>query len=120
MDKVACEPADNAEDYGLTAPAEMQALAVAASRVAGSEFVGVDVIEHLPTGRLYLLEANFPCYFPQAEEFGLADVSGAMLDHLIAKRAASQFVEPNPSAAQDHSPRCSPDRFSAKRSTLAA
>ena len=44
----------------------------------------VDVLEH-PSGRLYLLEANSPCYFPQAEEYG-ADVAGALLEYLLSQR----------------------------------
>ena len=76
------EPSGSPDDYGLTPPADMAALAVRASHVAGSAFAGVDVLEH-PSGRLYVLEANSPCYFPQAETWGKADVAGAMVDHLI-------------------------------------
>jgi hypothetical protein len=48
------------------------------------EFGGVDVLEH-PSGRLYLLESNFPCYFATPQEIVGTDVAGAMLDHLIEK-----------------------------------
>jgi hypothetical protein len=79
-------PSDQREDYGLTAPPEMAALAVRATAVAGTRFAGVDILVH-PSGRLYVLEANFPCYFPQAEKFGAADVSGAILAYLLAQAA---------------------------------
>ena len=38
-----------------------------------------------PTGRLYLLESNFPCYFATPQEAVGTDVAGAMLDFLIEK-----------------------------------
>lgn len=78
------EPSGSPDDYGLTPDADMAAIAVRAARVAGTHFAGVDVIEH-PSGRLYVLEANFPCYFPQAESWGLADVGGAMVDWLLER-----------------------------------
>lgn len=76
----AADPAD------FTAPVrpEMAALAVNAVAALHYEHGGVDVLEH-PTGRLYLLESNFPCYFATPQEVIGTDVSGAMLDHLIAK-----------------------------------
>ncbi|MEZ4269851.1 MAG: hypothetical protein R3F39_26120, partial [Myxococcota bacterium] len=82
------EPAANPADYGLTPTPEMADLAVRATAVAGTRFAGVDVLEH-PSGRLYLLEANFPCYFPQGESFGAADVSGAIVRFLLAQRDAA-------------------------------
>lgn len=78
------EPSGSPDDYGLTPDPEMAALAVRAARVAGSAFAGVDVLEH-PSGRLYVLEANSPCYFPQAEAWGKADVAGAMIDWLAGE-----------------------------------
>ncbi|GMV44467.1 MAG: hypothetical protein AMXMBFR64_61830 [Myxococcales bacterium] len=76
------EPSDSPDDYGLAPPPDMEELAVRASHVAGSAFAGVDILEH-PSGRLYVLEANSPCYFPQAEDHGKADVAGAMVDWLL-------------------------------------
>jgi hypothetical protein len=72
-------------DYSTSIPVELAELAVAAVRVLRLEFGGVDILEH-ESGRLYLLEANFPCYFAQADLIGGADVAGAMLDHLVEKR----------------------------------
>jgi hypothetical protein len=43
----------------------------------------VDVLQH-PSGRFYLLEANFPCYFGHAQENG-QDIAGAIVDHLLDK-----------------------------------
>jgi|UPI000831D347 hypothetical protein len=77
--------ADRPEDYVAAIPAQLAELAVAAVRLLRLEFGGVDILEHA-SGRLYLLEANFPCYFAPADQIGGADIAGAMLDHLIKKR----------------------------------
>ena len=83
-------PSGDAEDYGLEAPPDLAAVAVEATRVLGVAFAGVDVLVH-PSGRAYLLEANSPCYFPQAEAFGSVNVAGAMVEHLlILRRSISQ------------------------------
>lgn len=79
-------PSNDPADYEVPAPSARTALAVAAARAIRREFAGVDVLEH-DSGRLYLLEANFPCYFPQAQEVGGIDVAGAMVEHLRAKSA---------------------------------
>lgn len=73
-------PSDDAADYGIALDAEVAEVAVAAAHTLGTDFAGVDVLTH-ESGRLYVLEANFPCYFPQAERFG-AEVALAMVDHL--------------------------------------
>lgn len=74
-------PSDDPGDYDIEISAEQADLAVAATHVVGYAFAGVDLLVD-PDGGLWLLEANFPCYFPQAEDFG-ADVAGAMVDHLL-------------------------------------
>jgi len=48
------------------------------------ELGGVDILEHA-SGRRYLLEANFPCYFALPETIAGVDVSGALIEHLVAK-----------------------------------
>jgi glutathione synthase/RimK-type ligase-like ATP-grasp enzyme len=48
------------------------------------EFAGVDVPED-PGGRPWVLQANFPCYFPQAQLVAGVDVAGAMVEFLVAK-----------------------------------
>lgn len=75
---------DDARFIQVGAPAELAAIAVAAVRTLGNEMGGVDLLWHR-SGRVYLLEANFPCYFAPAEELAGIDVAGAMLDHLMAK-----------------------------------
>jgi biotin carboxylase len=71
-------------DYHAPAPPGAAALAVAACKALRLAHAGVDVLAH-ESGRLYLLEANFPCYFAQAQLVGGADVAGAMLDWLLAR-----------------------------------
>lgn len=75
-------PSSDAADYGTSAPAAVEAAALAATAALRLEFAGVDVLEH-PSGRVYVLEANSPCYHPQAEHYGV-DVAGPMVDHLVA------------------------------------
>jgi hypothetical protein len=75
---------DDPADYTAEPSQALGALAVKAARALRLEFAGVDVLEHA-SGRLYVLEANFPCYFPQAQLVAGIDIAGAMLDHLIAK-----------------------------------
>jgi hypothetical protein len=65
-------------------PAAMAELAIRAVKVLGLEFGGVDILEH-PSGRNYVLESNFPCFFGQPQIVAGIDVAGAMLDYLIAK-----------------------------------
>ncbi len=75
---------EDPEDYLADVPAEMARIAVEAVRLVGTEFGGVDLLEH-ESGRLYVLEANYPCYFPQAQEVGRIDIAGAMVEHLMGK-----------------------------------
>jgi glutathione synthase/RimK-type ligase-like ATP-grasp enzyme len=72
-------------DVFATVAEPLAALAVAAVRTLRVETGGVDILEH-PGGRLYLLEANFPCYFAHAQRIAGIDVAGRMVDHLLAKR----------------------------------
>lgn len=72
-------------DIFATVAAPLAALAVAAVRTLRVETGGVDILEH-PGGRLYLLEANFPCYFAHAERIAGIGIAGLMVDHLLAKR----------------------------------
>lgn len=71
-------------DYAAVPPPGAAELAVAAAQLLQVGLAGVDVLAH-PSGRLYLLEANFPCYYPQAQLYGGHDVAGAMLDWLLAQ-----------------------------------
>lgn len=75
---------DDPADYAAELPAEVCEIAIAAVRALEFELGGVDVLTH-PSGRHYLLEANFPCYFGHAQEHG-QDIAGAIVDHLLDKR----------------------------------
>jgi len=72
------------EDFQVAPGAALEELAVKAVQALRYEFGGVDILEH-PSGRLYLLESNFPCYFATPQEVIGTDVSGAMLDYLVRK-----------------------------------
>ncbi len=69
--------------------ATMQDVAVRATHALNLEFAGVDILERTD-GKIFLLEANFPCYFFHAQEFGGVDVAGMMIDYLAAKAAAQK------------------------------
>jgi hypothetical protein len=72
------------DDYDLPISDELGALAVAAVQALRLELGGVDILEHA-SGRRYLLEANFPCYFALPETIAGVDVSGALVEHLMEK-----------------------------------
>lgn len=78
-------PSSDPADHGLDPPEELAAIALGAAEALRVELAGVDVLVH-PSGRAYLLEANFPCYFPSAQVHpGTPDVAGAIVDWLVAK-----------------------------------
>lgn len=71
-------------DYMVSVRPEMAAAAMGAVRVLRREHGGVDLLED-GSGAVFVLEANFPCYFATAQLTAGIDVAGAMVDHLIAK-----------------------------------
>lgn len=71
-------------DFTATPDPALADIAVRAVQVLRLELGGVDILEH-PSGRLYLLESNFPLFHAHAETVAGIDVSGAMVEHLIAK-----------------------------------
>jgi hypothetical protein len=77
---------DDEEDYTAPPPPELEALAVGTVKAIGDEFGGVDILEH-PSGRLYILESNNPCYFGAAQLQGGIDVAGKMVEYLLGKAA---------------------------------
>jgi glutathione synthase/RimK-type ligase-like ATP-grasp enzyme len=79
---------DDPDDYRTPPSPEIMQTAIRAVQVQEVEFGGVDILEH-PSGRHYLLEVNFPCYFAGAQLDGGHDVAGAMVDWLLAKAARS-------------------------------
>jgi hypothetical protein len=78
-------PADSSDDLSSLPTAACDA-ALRATAAIRREHAGCDVLIH-PSGRVYLLEANYPCYFPQAQHSTGVDIAGAMVDHLLAKAA---------------------------------
>lgn len=80
---------DDPANYRVEPTAEMKDIAVLATQLNGVSFAGVDILQD-PQGRLFLLEANSPCYFATAELAVGTDVSGAIVDHLVdvARRRA--------------------------------
>ena len=96
--------ADDSRSFGSSDPADfiaastprLAALAVAVVRALRVEFGGVDIFVH-ESGRLFRLEANFPCYFALAETVAGIPVAGAMIDHLLAEaRGAAMIFEAKP------------------------
>jgi len=74
----------NPVDFTCDVPGPLANLALRAVHAQRLELGGVDILEH-SSGRLYLLEANFPLYHAHAEEVADIDVSGSMVEHLAAK-----------------------------------
>jgi len=68
-------------------PPEVVDVAMRATQVLGVALGGVDVLEHA-SGRAYVLEVNFPCYFGHPWSAARIDVAGVMVDFLLARAAA--------------------------------
>jgi hypothetical protein len=77
-------PSSEPQAYTASVPASLATMAVAATHAERIEFAGVDLIQH-PSGRVYVLEVNYPCYFAQATLGGGVDVAGPMVDYLVAR-----------------------------------
>lgn len=75
---------DDVADYLQPLDGAMADLAVRAARALQVEMAGVDILR-APDGELFVLEANFPCYFAQAQLAVGVDVAGMMVDYLLAK-----------------------------------
>ncbi len=71
-------------DYPEEVPATLEDLAIRATVALRRELAGVDILEH-GSGRYYVLEANFPCYFAQAQLVRGTDIAGAIIEHLLKK-----------------------------------
>lgn len=79
-------PSADPADYSTDVPPDLAAPAIRAVHAQRIRFGGVDLLRH-PSGRVYVLEVNFPCYFPQATHGGI-DVTEAMVDFLIQRARA--------------------------------
>jgi hypothetical protein len=75
---------DNTDDFIVEPPGGLRRIAVSAVQALRLEFGGVDLLVH-PSGRIYLLEANFPCFFAHPQTVAGIDVAGMMVEHLMAK-----------------------------------
>jgi hypothetical protein len=62
-------------------PAGVNEVAVEACRALGLAFGGVDVLVH-ESGRVYVLEVNFPCYFGHPKRAVGLDVAGVLVEWL--------------------------------------
>ena len=62
---------------------EMEETAIHATHASGFEFGGVDMI--VSGDRHQVLEVNYPCYFPRAEECSGVKTSEKLVEYLIAK-----------------------------------
>lgn len=80
--QVTGKPAEFASAPNLS----IQHIAARAAQALHVEFAGVDILEQAD-GKLFLLEANFPCYYFHAQEYGGIDIASMMLDYLAAKAA---------------------------------
>jgi hypothetical protein len=79
---------DDPERYDELPPAAAVRVAIDAAAALRLELGGCDVLVDADGG-VHVLEVNFPCYFPQAQQVAGVDVAGAMVDHLVAKATAS-------------------------------
>ncbi|MBC7909916.1 MAG: 2OG-Fe(II) oxygenase [Pyrinomonadaceae bacterium] len=75
---------DERSDYEAQPSPALAGIAIRAVACNGYEFGGVDILE-APGGQLFLLESNFPCYFPQAQLVAGIDIAGMMIDYLLRK-----------------------------------
>lgn len=75
------------ENFTSPPPAGVVEAALQATAALGLELGGVDVLAH-PSGRVYVLEVNFPCFFGHPWRAAGIDVAGVMLRHLRAKGRA--------------------------------
>jgi len=77
------QPSGDRADYTGHPDQRLADAAIRATNALRVGFAGVDLLMHR-SGRIYVLEANFPCYFAQiAEVCPELDVAGAMLDALL-------------------------------------
>ena len=79
-----CVDEDLKDCFTEPAPDSAQQLAMQACEVLGLEFGGVDVLVH-GSGRCYVLEVNFPCYFGHPKDAIGLDVAGVLVEHLKQK-----------------------------------
>lgn len=62
---------------------DIEDMALRATRAAGVEFSGVDLI--ISKGKGYVLETNYPCNFSRAQMLSKKDIASMMVQHLMKK-----------------------------------
>lgn len=79
-----CVDEDQKDCFTSPAPESAQNVAIEACEALGLEFGGVDVLVH-GSGREYVLEVNFPCYFAHPKHAINLDVAAQLVAHLKQK-----------------------------------
>jgi hypothetical protein len=64
---------------------EVEATAVAAVKALNLEFGGVDIMVEESSNQHFVTEVNFPCYFARCQNLTGTDISGQMVEYLLAK-----------------------------------
>lgn len=70
-------------ECGRARPAEVDRMALAAARLLGLQFAGVDVME-AADGRVCVAEVNSPCYFVDTQRRSGVDIAGRIVDRLLS------------------------------------
>lgn len=68
---------------------KIEDIAIKATKARKTEFSGVDILIDKDNNP-YVLETNFPCYFPRCQNLTGTDIAGMMLDYLISKSKKSK------------------------------
>lgn len=69
-------------------PEHIKKLAIDSIRANQLEFGGVDIMIDDTTGNGYVLEVNFPCFFPRVEDAAHIDIATQMVQYLIGKQGS--------------------------------
>lgn len=82
-------------DYTAEPPPGVLEVAVQACQAMQVGHGGVDVLVD-PAGALFVLEVNYPCFYPQAQRVIGVEIAGAMVDHLLERAEAwpAPLLEP--------------------------
>ena len=64
---------------------QVEKTAIKATHAMGVEFGGVDILVDPKNDKHYLLEVNFPCFFPRSQNTTGVDIAGQMVDYLLKK-----------------------------------
>lgn len=76
---------DNIKREAMKFDKALEQAAINAVKTLGFEFGGVDILFEEGTDRAVIAEVNLPCYFARNTILDGTDISGAMIDYLVAK-----------------------------------